>query len=314
MHYCTGDTSKQHHCTLLTKTRCWGLLETPTASTGHWWYVSIYGGPQRCWKSRAYYWDWANLPWDPWRGRWGKHRGEPLPVPYKTLDMLVSFLEAAPHIGRSVHSFFLRCYPSEWHGSDNDFTRADHGVFTQADRIDPALFERLFQRLPQLRSLYARCIVPAAPVRVRLDALEKVRVDSDMHTLETRDTEMLLRCLPRMRDLMLVGDRFGSTEDNWALPQDLGASTFALDSLELSTIPLLPPPLVRLLVDSPTARSLQTLSIASIEPPVLPAVQALIDAAGNNLKHLSYDLYMPSKKRKSTFLLLLHRTNHNTRV
>ena len=57
--------------------------------------------------------EWANLQHGK-DGRWGQHFGEKENVPYKTLEMFVSFLRAHPHITRRIQQLSLVCFPSEW--------------------------------------------------------------------------------------------------------------------------------------------------------------------------------------------------------
>lgn len=237
---------------------------------------------------------WANLRHGP-EGRWGQYLKEPERVPYKTLEMLVSFLCAAPGIARCIQQLSLVGFPSDWRFSRTAGKLV--AMFGSQDRFDPELLMSLLQLLPQLWSLKIRHVVPARPLAqrrsIKHEALKRLTVDFNSRHPRTRDPEMLLRCFGQLEELTLHGVAY-DTGTGWAPLKEQDASTLALESLLLREFTFFAPELLELLMKSPTVQTLRSLRLEYIGASALPSVQAFINAAGPSVKTLRYEMMTSS--------------------
>ncbi|GJE88417.1 hypothetical protein PsYK624_045000 [Phanerochaete sordida] len=237
-------------------------------------------------------------------GRWGQHFGEPEKVPYKTLEELLAFLQNRPDIATSVKSLRLTCYPTQWRTEAGpQFSRQ----FSAGDRIDPAMLASLLRLLPQLSLLRTRSVVPTGPLapgfQIDLPALKCLIVSFNSRQAESRDAEMLLRCFATVPHLELQGNPSGVGGAWQVVAAPDTESRLALERLTLVNVSSIAPGLLHTLVHSPTVHSLRVLRLEAVRASALPAVQAIINAAGAGVTTVRFDTLTASEHARQAQVL-----------
>lgn len=215
-------------------------------------------------------------------GRWGTRLNEPETVPYKTLEMFVAFLRTVPDVARAVQRLTLRCYPSEWQRSWG----APQAIFSERDRVDPALLASLLHALPNLTQLTTHTVVPAHPRAFAHPTLKALTILYEAMVPESGDPEVVLRCFPMVTELVLRDG--GRDTGRWPALAAVGRPPLALHSLRLIELSFLPPGLRGMLTASGTVHALRSLWLERIQETALPAVQVLLNAVGPSLHCIRY--------------------------
>ena len=260
---------------------------------------------------------WVDLQgWGEWDGtehynRWGRFYGEPQSMPYKTLAMLVDFLEAHEHCANAVHSLTLHAYRVQSKASDIEYGLAVGDYYGPENEIDPFLLAKLLDLLPELEELKLIDVVLSGPLpsdyqinHPRLHTLT-ANYNSMRHGFwQGGGPFLLLQSFQKLPKLVVDG----TGRESYCWPprlEDLENSMGpAVEFLTVVGAYCPPQGVFELLMRSPTSQTLRTLELTGIGPEIIPPLQQLLNAAGPSLKTLRYEIAPRTQPRQITIVFV----------
>lgn len=242
---------------------------------------------------------WGPLLLDGILGRWEENiTTRTLPCPNKTLGMFCKFLESNPAAAPYIRGLSLRCCagnPSPEVVSHGGHQASPYG---RDDRIHPSLLARLLGLLPQLHTLRLENVVLACAPTDQALACPPLRTLDVLFLMlrpSSRDTSALLGCFKDVGELKLTnpgtdnhpygGGTIPSSIDEYDGPEHLNVRTLSIDSL-LEPVGGLFESLCR----RGSSSNIRALKFLYVSSNTTPQLQAFVNAIGNQLERVQYDL------------------------